>query len=224
MLYLFLKGGIMKKEVKKGRSKMTKEKNFLYRLRRDNDKTQQEVADYLGIEQANYNRMEKADMNRISPLTISKLAKFYDITTDHIINASITVHPKSVRLPVLGFIPAGTPIEAVEEIVEYIDVKEDMLRSGEFFGLKIRGDSMSPRICNNDVVIIRKQEDCDTGDVCAVMINGDNATLKQVRKDNGGISLIPFNTEYKPMFYTNQQVNELPIKIIGKVIEGRYSV
>ena len=200
-----------------------KEKNYLYRLRRENNKTQQEVADYLNIEQANYSRMEQADLNKVSPITISKLAKLYDITADSIIGQIAAIQQKTVRLAVLGLIPAGTPIEAIEEIIDYIEVKEEMIKSGEYFALKIKGDSMSPRICNNDVVIIRKQEDCTNGDICAVMINGDNATLKQVKKENDGISLIPFNEEYKPMFYTNKQIQELPIKILGKVVEGRYN-
>jgi len=202
---------------------MMKEKNYLYRLRRENNKTQQEVADYLNIEQANYSRMEQADLNKVSPITISKLAKLYDITADSIIGQIAAIQQKTVRLAVLGLIPAGTPIEAIEEIIDYIEVKEEMIKSGEYFALKIKGDSMSPRICNNDVVIIRKQEDCTNGDICAVMINGDNATLKQVKKENDGISLIPFNEEYKPMFYTNKQIQELPIKILGKVVEGRYN-
>jgi len=98
-----------------------------------------------------------------------------------------------------------------------------MIKRGDYFALKIKGDSMSPRICHNDIVIIRKQEYCDNGDICAVMINGDNATLKQVRKASDGITLVPFNEEYKPMFYNRKQVQELPIKILGKVVEGRYS-
>ena len=96
-----------------------------------------------------------------------------------------------------------------------------MANTGEFFGLKVKGDSMSPRIQDGDVVIVKKQNTCETGDVCVVMVNGFDATLKQVKKDYNGIMLVPFNTEYKPMFYSNKDIEELPIRIIGKVVELR---
>ena len=80
---------------------------------------------------------------------------------------------------------------------------------------------MSPRILNGDVVIVRKQDDCESGDICVVMVNGFDATLKQVKKDFNGITLVPFNQEYKPMFYSNKDIAELPVRILGKVIELR---
>jgi len=202
---------------------MAGEKNYLFILRKEHLKTQQEIADYLGIDQSSYNRLEKANINSISVSTLSKLAKLYNVSTDNIISSGETTTPKTAKLPVLGLIAAGIPIEAAEDIIDYIDVPADMVNSGGYFGLKIRGDSMSPRICHNDIVILKKQESCDSGDVCAVMINGDNATLKQVKREVDGIWLIPFNNDYKHRFYTNKEIEELPVTVIGKVVEGRYS-
>lgn len=96
-----------------------------------------------------------------------------------------------------------------------------MAKTGEFFGLKVKGDSMAPRIQNGDVVIVRKQDNCETGDVCVVMVNGFDATLKQVKKDYNGITLVPFNDEYRSMFYSNKDIQELPVRILGKVVELR---
>ena len=80
---------------------------------------------------------------------------------------------------------------------------------------------MAPRIQSGDIVIVRKQETAESGDICVVMVNGFDATLKQIKRDYNGISLVPFNPDYKPMFYSNKDIEELPIKIIGKVVELR---
>ena len=127
-----------------------------------------------------------------------------------------------MRSPVLGYVAAGIPIEAIEDIIDYEEIEAGQLNSNyEYFGLKIKGDSMSPRIQNGDVVIVRKQPDVDTGDVAIVCVNGDNATCKQIKKHAEGISLIPFNTAHEIKFYSNNEIESLPISIIGKVVELR---
>ena len=74
---------------------------------------------------------------------------------------------------------------------------------------------------NGDVVIVRKQNDAESGDVCVIMVNGNDATLKAIKKDASGISLVPYNSNYSPMFYSNEQIASLPVRIIGKVVELR---
>ena len=93
----------------------------------------------------------------------------------------------STKIPVLGTIPAGIPIEAVEEVVDYEEISEDMATRGEFFALKVKGDSMSPLINDGDVVIIKKQDDAESGKICVVMINGFDATLKEIKKEENGL-------------------------------------
>ena len=80
---------------------------------------------------------------------------------------------------------------------------------------------MEPRIKEGDVVIIRKQEDVDTGDVAVVLVNGDSATVKRIKKETSGITLIPNNPAYDPKYYSNEDIQRLPVKIIGKVLELR---
>lgn len=190
--------------------------NILRDIRLKKGMTQQKVADKLGIEQQSYARLESADIQSISYKRLHELSKIFEIPVEEILE-----DPIKYKIPVLGSIPAGIPIEAIEEILDYEELPKAYRFKGEFFGLKVKGDSMSPRIQNGDVVIVRKQEDCNTGDVCVVMVNGFDATLKQVKKDYNGIMLVPFNTEYKPMFYSNKEIQELPIRIIGKVVELR---
>lgn len=128
---------------------------------------------------------------------------------------------KGIKIPVLGKVPAGVPIEAVEDIIDYEEIPEELAKDGEFFGLQIKGDSMEPRICEGDVVIVRKQDDAETGDLVVAMINGNEATCKRLMKYKDGIRLVPNNPSYEPLYYSNKEIEEKPVKIIGKVVENR---
>ena len=128
---------------------------------------------------------------------------------------------KGIKIPVLGTVPAGIPITAVEDILDYEEIPKSWENQGEFFGLKIKGDSMYPTLENGDVVIVRKQSTADNGDTVIVMVNGDDATCKRYERSDTGIMLIPNNNAYSPAFYTNEEIETLPLTIIGKVVELR---
>ena len=84
---------------------------------------------------------------------------------------------------------------------------------------------MEPRILEGDVVIVRQQEDVDSGDIAIVLVNGDEATVNRVKKQEEGITLIATNTSvYEPHFYSNQEIRDLPVRILGKVVELRGKV
>lgn len=128
---------------------------------------------------------------------------------------------KSVKIPVLGKVPAGLPAEAVEDIIDYEEIPESMARGGEYFGLSIKGDSMYPRILEGDVVIVRKQSTADSGDIVIALVNGDEGTCKQLYKYKDHIELKAFNPMYKPLVYSNEDISSLPVFIVGKVVELR---
>lgn len=128
---------------------------------------------------------------------------------------------KAIRIPVLGNVAAGIPIEAIEDVIDYEEISEELAHTGDFFALKIKGDSMEPRICDGDVVIVRKQDYAETGDLVIVLVNGDSATCKRLARFPSGIRLIPFNQAYEALFYSNEEIVNKPIKIIGKVVENR---
>ena len=134
------------------------------------------------------------------------------------VNAS---EPKSVRIPVLGRIAAGIPLEMIEDIVDWEEVDAETAKQGEIFALQIKGNSMEPRIVDGDVVILHRQEDAESGDIVIATVNGNEATCKRLRKYKDGIELIPNNPAYAPMFFTNQEIINKPVNIIGKVIELR---
>ena len=123
---------------------------------------------------------------------------------------------------VYGTIPAGTPIELIEDILDTEEIDADMLKGGkQYFGLKIKGNSMYPEYLDGDTIILEKVDDCENGQDCCVMVNGDDGTFKRVFKNENGIILQPLNPEFQPMVYTNEQIEKLPIRIIGKVVELR---
>lgn len=129
-----------------------------------------------------------------------------------------------VRIPVLGTIKAGIPIEAQEEIIDYVEIPKNWTRGGKkFYGLKISGDSMFPKYQENDIVIFEQNDDKEqyNNKDCAVMVNGDDATFKQVSLNEQGLILRPYNNAYDIMIYTNKQIETLPIRIIGIAREKR---
>lgn len=128
---------------------------------------------------------------------------------------------KRVMIPVLGTVVAGVPIEAVEEILDWEEISEDMALQGDFFGLQIKGNSMTPRLLEGDVVIVRQQPDAETGSVVIAKINGDEACCKKLIKYEDGISLVSYNPDYPPMYFSNREILSRPVSIIGKVIELR---
>lgn len=199
----------------------------LKELRKAKNLTQAEVADFLGITRAAYTNIENGKREPDNS-TLVRLSEYFNTSTDYLLERISTMYgpPEptaqgSKWVPVLGTIPAGVPIEAVEEILGWEEIPASMVSQGEHFALKVKGDSMEPRIHAGDVVIVRQQSTCESGDVAVVFVNGDEATLKRIKKEPGGLMLIPNNSAYEPMFFTNEQIETLPVRIAGKVVELR---
>lgn len=133
----------------------------------------------------------------------------------------IAPRKKGIKIPVLGRVAAGIPVEAVQDVIDYEEIDEEMAKTGEFFALQIKGDSMEPRIKSGDVVIVRKQDVVDSGEIAIVMVNGDDATCKKFVKHKNGVSLVSMNPAYTPMFYTMDEVESLPVRVLGRVMELR---
>lgn len=145
------------------------------------------------------------------------------------IDGDVTLHPiekntqkkNGVTINVLGRVAAGIPIEAIEDIIDTEEITEELARTGEFFGLKIKGSSMSPNICDGDVVIVRQQDDAETGDTVIATVNGNEAICKRLRKYRDGIELISNNPDHASYEFNNLEILEKPVRIIGKVVELR---
>ena len=187
-------------------------------------KSQQDLASVLFVNQTAVSQWERG-VTIPSPPILLKLCEMYGVTTDYLLGRTDEKkerpREKGVRIPVLGCVQAGIPIEAIEDIIDYEEIPESMAKNGEYFALQVRGDSMEPKFSEGDVVIVRKQESADDGDIAVVLVNGNEATVKKIKRRMDGIMLIPNNPSYDPMFYSNKEIEELPVKIIGKVVELR---
>ena len=159
--------------------------------------------------------------------TVEKLATIFHIEkSDLIEDKSMKENStrKGIRIPILGKVVAGIPVEAITDIEGWEEVPSKMAAGGEYFALRIKGSSMEPKLLDGDIVIVRKQNDVDNGDTAIVLVNGDEATEKQIKKTDTGIMLVGLNVEvYQPHFYTNKEIEQLPVQIIGKVIESRHT-
>lgn len=188
--------------------------------------SQEELAFKLGYKsRSSINKIEMGD-NDIPQSKILAFANALDTTPSYLLGieektSTICTNKKAVTIKVLGRVAAGIPIEAVEDIIDTEEISEEMASTGEFFGLKIKGDSMEPRICDGDVVIVRQQNDADSGDIVIALVNGDDATCKRLTKYGGGIGLISLNAKYEPMMFSEDDIKDKPVKIIGKVVELR---
>ncbi|WP_302161376.1 LexA family protein [Acidaminococcus intestini] len=204
-------------------------KNLKY-LRLKHGFSQDFIADYTGKKSFTTVQKWESGVSDPSIEVASKLANLYNVSLDDLYYSDLekeaakpqATKSKGIRIPVLGRIAAGVPIDAVQEILDYEEITPEMNSMGEYFALKIHGASMEPRMVEGDVVIVRKQDDVESGDVAIVLINGNDATVKRVKKQKDGITLIATNTSvYEPHYYSNEEIATLPIKILGKVVELR---
>lgn len=186
--------------------------------------SQDELAKRLGYKSRSTIAKIESGENDLTQKKVAAFAKALNVSIDFLMDGNGNENnSQRVRIPVLGRIVAGIPLEAIEEIEDYEEIPRKMASSGEFFALRIKGRSMEPKLTEGDIVIVRKQEDVDSGDTAIVLVNGDEATVKQIKKTEAGIMLIGFNVEvYQPHFYSNEQIETLPVRIIGKVVESRH--
>lgn len=129
-----------------------------------------------------------------------------------------------VRIPVLGQVRAGDcTTYAEEDVIDTVEISASKAKTGEFFGLKIKGDSMSPSLMDGDIVIVRKTPTADTGDIVIALVANQNGICKRLIRKQDGITLKSINAEYGDFVYDNEQIKNLPVSVIGKVEEMRRS-
>ncbi len=114
---------------------------------------------------------------------------------------------------------AGYGKEAVEEIIGSIEVSPALKRRGELFALLIKGDSMVPELRDGDTVVVQKTDEADTGDLVIALVNGSDATCKRLQRYAEGLALIPTNPAYEPMRFSQSEIDTMPVRILGKVIQ-----
>jgi len=176
----------------------------------------------LGVHKSTVSRWERGVVDNISLATISKLADVLQVNSAWLAgkDAPMILPDKNDRkfVPVYGRIRGGIPIEAIQEILDYEEITEEMARNGDYIALRVTGDSMAPRIAEGDVVIIRCQPTVENGEIAAVMVNGSDATLKKFYRSGDQVTLVSLNPNYTPLVY---DLSETPVSILGRLVELR---
>lgn len=200
-------------------------------LRAINGKTQQDIADLCEKQNTAVANWEKG-IRMPDVVDLAVLSNYFNVSIKDLLftdlrfdNAEVVdINSDIVKIPVYGTIKAGIPIESQSDIIDYIDIPREWTRGDKkFYGLKISGDSMYPKYSENDIVIFEQNDDKElyNGKDCAVMINGTDSTFKKVLLNDQGIVLQPYNTAYDIMMYSNEQIEQLPIKVVGIAREKR---
>lgn len=181
---------------------------------------QNDIAKITGVSQQSVsNWINRKQIPRMG--IIERLADYFGILKSDLLEDKDDVS-NGIKIPILGTVIAGIPVTAVEDIIGYEEISENMARCGDYFALEIKGDSMEPKMSKGDIVIVKQQNTVENGQIAIVLVNGDEATVKKVRFRDNGIELIAFNSYvYEPHFYSAKEINELPVKIIGRVVELR---
>ena len=197
--------------------------NRIQALRKKHGLSQQRLAQSLNVHQTAISQWETGRTTPdIEVATI--MSQMFGVSLEYLLGISDDSLPSQsdpTWINVLGRVAAGIPIEAIEEVIDREQITEAMARSGSYIGLQIHGASMEPRMREGDIVIVRLQDDCDSGDTVIAMVNGDEATCKILQKTPEGISLLSTNPAYSPMFFSNREIEEKPVRILGKVVELR---
>jgi repressor LexA len=198
-------------------------------LREQSHLTLLEVSKKLGVSEATAQRYESdTGIKNIPYEQIIKYAELFNVTPAYIMgweeNPKFRFEARSVphhaqRIKVLGKVAAGTPIEMIQDVEYYEEMPLEA--DGDYFGLIIKGDSMEPRIMNGDVVIVRQQPLVENGEIGIVTVNGEDATCKRIYKYAESLVLMSNNPKYPPREFTKEQVEALPVRVLGKVVELR---
>lgn len=209
----------------------------LNRYIRASGKTQADIAKAIGVSAQTFNTWVKGiAIPRMGK--IQRLADYFNVGKTDLIDphqqveksgnmvrepeCDYTKRVTSVRIPVTGMIHAGIPADAVEDIIDWEDITPDIARRGEIIALQVKGDCMEPKISDKDVVIVLQQSDCNSGDTVVAMVNSEEAMLRVLKKfEDGSINLVPTNPSYPVERFSPDEVQKLPVRIIGKVIELR---
>ena len=182
---------------------------------------QPDIAEVLGVTKSAVNAYFMGNkmprMDRIKKLADHFGCNVSDLVDDKSIEDQIT----AVAIPVLGTVPAGVPIEAIQDILGYEEIPKIMADTGEFFCLRVEGNSMYPLLYSGETIVIKKQETADNGDIVVALIDNEETTVKRLKKVSDGIILEAENPEYNSLYFNEKQIQNEKVKIIGKAVESR---
>lgn len=191
-----------------------------------NGKTRNDMCEALGVKYTTFTDWVKGNSYpRIDKIEL--MANYFGIEKFDLVEekqflpdgAIPYANRKMVLVPLVGVVNCGVPLFAEDNIEEYIDTPSEDLESGEtYFWLRAKGDSMiNVGIHAGDLLLIRKQDDVNSGDIAVVSVNGDDATLKRIIKKENAIILQPENPACETKFFVGEEINT--IKIRGRLMK-----
>ena len=183
--------------------------------------TQTELADKIGVKFSAIHKYESGMVKNMKQDTIAKLSEALGVKPSYLMGytdatADELAVPPQAMIPVLGRVSAGIGVIADEDIIGYesTDAKYD---NGEYFYLQVKGDSMSPKIDDGDLVLVHRQTSVDSGTVGVFSVDGEDGFVKKVEYDAENIDLISFNPYYPPMHFHGPDV--LRVYVHGRVVK-----
>ena len=194
----------------------------LKELRLKKGATQEEVGKVINVTKPTIMKYEKGLVENLKRSSIEKLAKYFNVAPLYLMcldeNKTDYLGNPVTSIPILGMVKAGYDYLAQENWVGTIDVETSLVGNGnDYFALKIIGDSMSPVLIQDDIVVIKKQNDFENGDIVVAIVNGNEATIKKGKKTDSSITLQPLNPSYDPLVFTYDEVKSIPVTIVGIV-------
>lgn len=198
--------------------------NLIKNRRKELGLTLLDIANACGVSEATVSRWESGNIANMKRSRIAQLASVLNISPSMLIHDDYDIQTDlnpiiKPKVPVLGVVPCGEPIEAIEDIIEWIEVVPSQATG--HFGLIAKGDSMAPYILDGDILIVKHSPVVASGKIAIVKVNGDEATCKRLIINDAGITLMPYNPTFQPMIFSPQDVEDKPVIIIGEVVEIR---
>ncbi|MBO4342271.1 MAG: helix-turn-helix domain-containing protein [Clostridia bacterium] len=196
--------------------------NRIKEMRKNARLSQLELAQLCGVHQTAVSQWEQGRTNPDME-TLMVLTQIFHTSIGALMGLDTPDDP--VMIPVKGLVQAGemTFIEE-EDICEFVAISPDLAMRGEYCGLRVKGDSMYPLFHDEDIVVVRVQNEAENNDVVVAIEGRERATLKRLKYQKNGLMLIAENPEYDSIFYTKEQVARLPVTIFGKAVEIRREV
>ena len=178
--------------------------------------TQEELGNYVGVQKSAIAKYENGRIENLKRTTIEKLSELFGILSSELLGISATNNVMTNTTNVIGVVPAGTPLEAIEDIIGEIEYPSRFANK-EVFALQIKGDSMNKVLPDGCIGLFEKTSTLENGEIGAIMVNGDDATVKKFYRltDSYVLEPLSFNPEQHPLIIKD---GTDPVSVIGKLI------
>ncbi len=186
-----------------------------------------DMEETVGKKAATISRYASGEIKGVKRETIVKLANFFNVSPawlaglsdEKYTNMSLdTIDSKVIPIPILNTVSAKQSDCSLENIVGTINVEKNLIHEkADYFAFKIKEDSMAPIFIQEDIVIIKRQKDCENNEFAMVSIEDHPGILRKIKKTDAGILLQPLNLAYEPLLFTKTEMKSIPITILGVV-------